>query len=116
MNRSAVPTDLIEPCTVPQHLPVVTSFQQRILAVADGNIDAGNKTGNRRSGLPVVERLAKTDRSSAPRPRICRAMLQQCADSGNQSAPQKFVQLVGCRDLKAAPQPGGRSRPAPVKR
>jgi hypothetical protein len=86
--------------------------------VADGNIDAGNKAGNRRSGLPAVEGLAKTDSPSAPRPRICRAMLQQCADSGrgNQSAPQKFVQLVGCRDLKAGPQPEGRTRPAPVKR
>jgi hypothetical protein len=93
-------------------------FQQRILALADRNIDVGDKTGNRRSGLPVVERLAKTDSPSALRPRICRAMLQQCADSGrgNQSAPQKFVQLVGCRDLKAGPQPGGRTRPAPVKR
>jgi hypothetical protein len=85
--------------------------------VADRNIDVGDKTGNK-PGLPVVERLAKTNSPSALRPRICRAMLQQCADSGsgNQSAPQKFVQLVGCRDLKAGPQPGARTRPAPVKR
>jgi hypothetical protein len=109
LNRTA--------CDVPQHLSVVTSFQQRISAVADRNIDVG-KTGNRKPALPVVERLAKTHSPSAPHPRVCRAMLQQCADSGrgNQSAPQKFVQLVGCRDLKAGPQPAGRTRPAPVKR
>jgi hypothetical protein len=31
------------------------------------------------------------------------AMAQQCGDigRGNQSAPQKFVRLVGCRDPKA---------------
>jgi hypothetical protein len=97
-------------------LRVVTSFQQRILAVADRNIDAGDKTGNRKPGLPVVDSVAKTNSPSALRPRSCRAMLQQCADSGNQSAPQKFVQLVGCRDLKARPEPGSTARPAPVKR
>jgi hypothetical protein len=97
----------------------VTSFQQRILVVGDGNIDAGNKTRNRKPGLlPVAESLAKTDGPSALRPRICRAMLQQGADGGrgNQSVPQKFVQLVGCRDPKARPEPGGRARPAPAKR
>jgi hypothetical protein len=32
-------------------------------------------------------------------------MAQQCGDigRGNQSAPQKFVRLVGCRDPKARP-------------
>jgi hypothetical protein len=86
--------------------------------VGDGDIDVGNKIRNRKPGLPVVESLAKTSNPSALRPRICRAMLQQCADSGrgNQSAPQKFVQLVGCRDLKARPEPGGGRAPAPVKR
>jgi hypothetical protein len=99
-------------------LPVVTQFQQRILVVGDGDIDVGNKTRNRKAGSPGIERLAKPDSSSALRPRICRAMLQQCADSGrgNQSAPQKFVQLVGCRDLKARPEPGRGRAPAPVKR
>ena len=86
--------------------------------MGDGNIDVGNKTRNRKPGSPVVESLAKTDSPSGLRPRICRAMLQQCADSGrgNQSAPQKFVQLVGCRDRKARPEPGGPARLAPVKR
>jgi hypothetical protein len=43
-------------------------------------------------------------------------MSQQCGDigRGNQSAPQKFVQLVGFRDPKAQSKPP--VRPAPVKR
>ncbi len=86
--------------------------------MGDGKIDAGNKTRNHQPGLPAVESLAKADTPSAVRPRTCRAMLQQGADSGraNQSAPQKFVQLVGCRDPKARPEPGGTARPAPAKR
>jgi len=86
--------------------------------VGGGNIDIGNKTRNRKPGLPAVESLAKAGSPSALRPRTCRAMLQQCADSGrgNQSAPQKFVQLVGCRDPKARPEPGSAARPAPAKR
>jgi hypothetical protein len=86
--------------------------------VGDGSIDVGNKVRNHKPGLAVVESPAKTDGPSALRPRICRATLQQGADSGRgtQSAPQKFVQLVGCRDPKARPEPGGRARPAPAKR
>jgi hypothetical protein len=41
-------------------------------------------------------------------------MSQQCGDSGNQSAPQKFVRLVGCRDSKARVEPW--VRPSPAKR
>jgi hypothetical protein len=45
-------------------------------------------------------------------------MSQQCGDSGrgNQSAPQKFVQLVGFRDPKAQPKASVRPHPAPAKR
>jgi hypothetical protein len=77
-----------------------------------GNIDVGNKTAARNPDQPVIERLARTD--GAPKLRIeapntvrmkrspnCGAMSQQCGDSGNYSTPQKFVQLVGCRDPKA---------------
>ncbi len=42
-------------------------------------------------------------------------MSQQRGDSGNVSAPQKFV-LVGCRDPKARPEPWVRPRPAPEER
>jgi len=80
--------------------------------VGNGNIDVGNKTATRKPGQPIVEQMAKRDgaaerridKAVAPkteRPRICGAMSQQCGDNGNQSAPQKFVQLVGCRDSKA---------------
>jgi hypothetical protein len=45
-------------------------------------------------------------------------MAEQCGDSGrgNESAPQKFVRLVGCRDTNARPEPWVRPRPAPAKR
>ena len=45
-------------------------------------------------------------------------MAQQCGDSGrgNESAPQKFLQLVGYRDPNARHDPWIRPRPAPVKR
>jgi hypothetical protein len=39
-------------------------------------------------------------------------MSQQCGDSGNYSTPQKFVQLVGCRDPKAGSEPWVRPGPA----
>ena len=78
-----------------------------------GNIDVGNKTPTRNPGRPITEQPARTDgapelRIEAPntlrmrRPGNCGAMSQQCGDSGNYSTPQKFVQLVGCRDPKAS--------------
>lgn len=82
--------------------------------MGNGNIDVGTKAPTRRSGRPIVENLAGTKE----RPSICGAMAQQCGDfgRGNQSAPQKFLQLVGCRDPNARPVPWVRPRPAPVKR
>ena len=95
--------------------------------MGNGNIDVGNKTGPRKAGQTIVEQMAQRDAASerrieqtiaskAERPRICGAMSQQGGDSGrgNQSAPQKFVQLVGFRDPKAQPKPT--PGPAPVKR
>jgi hypothetical protein len=95
--------------------------------VGSGTIDVGDKTPARKTGQPIVERLAGSDGSSelgidnqtslkTARPRICVAMSQQRGDSGNVSAPQKFVQLVGCRDPKARSEPWVRPRPAPVER
>jgi hypothetical protein len=45
-------------------------------------------------------------------------MSQQCGDNGrgHQSAPQKFVQLVGYRDPKGRAEPWVRPGPAPIKR
>jgi hypothetical protein len=75
--------------------------------VGDGNINVGNKTATRKPGQP-----------KSARPRICGAMAQQSCDSGrgNQSAPQKFVQLVGYRDPKAPLEPWVRPDKTPVKR
>jgi hypothetical protein len=60
--------------------------------VASGNIEIGNRA-------PTI------------------AMTQQGGDSGrrNQSAPQKMVHLVGCRDPNARPKPWVRPRPVPEK-
>jgi hypothetical protein len=93
--------------------------------VGNGNNDVGNKTPIRKPGQPSTKRLAgasglaarrvdKDNREKTERPKICGAMSQQRGDSGNQSAPQKFVQLVGCRDPNARPEPW--VRPAPAKR
>ena len=95
--------------------------------MGNGNIDVGNKTPTRKARQPIGESLAVTEGSSEPRidqpnpakaERICGAMSQQRGDSGrgNESAPQKFVQLVGCRDPKARSEPWVRPRPAPAKR
>jgi hypothetical protein len=95
--------------------------------VGNGNIDVGNKTPTRKPGQPILDRLARSDGVSEPLtdqqnplktewPKICGAMSQQRGDSGNESAPQKFVQLVGWRDPKARPEPWVRPRPTPVKR
>jgi hypothetical protein len=94
--------------------------------VGNGNIDVGNKTPTRKAGQPIAESLVVTDGSPKLRidqsnpsktEKICGAMSQQRGDSGrgNESAPQKFVQLVGYRDPKARPEPWVRRRPGPVK-
>jgi hypothetical protein len=70
----------------------------------------------------ILDRLARGDGPSEPRidkqnqrPKICGAMSQQRGDSGNQSAPQKLVHLVGYRDPKARLEPWIRPRPIPLK-
>jgi hypothetical protein len=106
--------------------------RRRIAVVGNGNIDVGSKTATRLTGQPIVERLAD---SGFPDLRIdsqnplqkplkrsragkCGAMSEQSADSGrgNDSVPQKLVQLVGYRDPNAGPDPWVRPRPIPVKR
>jgi hypothetical protein len=75
--------------------------------VGNGNVDVGNETATRKPGQPGTE---------PPRPGA--AMAEQCSDSGrgNQSAPQKLLQLVGCRESKAGPEPKLRRHPNPVQR
>jgi hypothetical protein len=117
-----------------RQLRVVMSSQQRIAVVGNGNFDVGKTSvgktsAARKPGQPMVEtpagndsssarRIDKTDQQKMDQPRICGAMAQQCGDSGrsNESAPQKFVRLVGCRDTSARPEAWIRPRPAPVKR
>jgi hypothetical protein len=73
--------------------------------VGDGNIDIGKKTATRDPGQPKPARSG-----------ICGAMSQQCGDLGNQSAPQKFVRLVGYRNPKAPTEPWVRPHLIPAKR
>ena len=96
------------------------------------SIDVG-KNPTRKPGQPIVQRSAESngstdariDRQSPKRTErpICGAMSQQYGDSnrGNESAPQKFVHLVGCRDPKARSdkarsEPWVRPHPGPAKR
>ena len=81
-------------------------------------IELGNETPARKPGQRIVETPAETHRLTKARPRMSGAMAQQCGDfgRGNQSSPQKLLQLVGCRDPNARPEPWVRPRPAPLKR
>jgi hypothetical protein len=93
---------------------------KRGIQVVGKGIDVGTKTPTRRPGRPIVESLAGTDGSSGLRTgetRVCVAMTQQSGEfgRGNQSAPQKLPQLVGCRDPNARPVPWVRPRALPVK-
>ena len=94
--------------------------------MGNGNNDVGNKSPTRKPGQPVVHGLARSDGSAGlradrptplktERPSIYGAMLQQCADSGIVSSPQKFVRLVGCRDSSVRREPWVRPRPARAK-
>jgi hypothetical protein len=91
--------------------------------LGSGKTDTGDQGRIRKPGQPAVKRSARTDGVPEPRietpntvgtrrPGISGAMSQQCGDSGNFSTPQKFVQLVGCRDPKARPEPWVRPGPA----
>jgi hypothetical protein len=72
--------------------------------VGNGNIDVGNKSPTRKAGQ------SKIPGATSGSARNSGAMSQQRCDSGHESAPQKFVQLVGCRDPKARHEPWVRPR------
>jgi hypothetical protein len=89
--------------------------------MGNGNIDVGNQTPTRVPDQPAPARdgrskprIDQQNPAKTVRPRVHTAMAQQCCDSGRgiQSAPQKLVHLVGCRDPKARPKPSGRPNPA----
>jgi hypothetical protein len=91
----------------------------------NGSIGVGTKTRALGPVQPTVEsltgtnelRIAETNPLSKPSPKVCVAMTQQSGEfsRGNQSAPQKLLQLVGCRDPKARLVPWVRPRPLPAK-
>jgi hypothetical protein len=112
-------------CNLSGELRVVIQIEQKGEAVVgSGNIDVGNKTPTRNSDQPITEPSAKPDRFSerpiaalfkaGRRPGICGALSQQSGDNGRgtESAPQKFLQLVGYRDPKARAEPWVRPTPA----
>jgi hypothetical protein len=91
--------------------------------VGNGNAVAENNSPICKTGQPTVESPAESDgpcgkidqqSPKSERPRICGAMSQQRGHSGHESAPQKLVQLVGCRDSKVRTEPWVRPRAAPV--
>jgi hypothetical protein len=104
----------------------MTHLQRRVAVVGKGITDVGNQTTSRNPSQPIAERLAGVGGSSEPRIdkplqtgtiSICGAMSLQGGGSGrgNESVPQKLVQLVGCRDPKVRAEPGGRPQPVPPK-
>jgi hypothetical protein len=98
-----------ECCNFSGQLRVCNLTSKGILVVGSDNIDVGKQTA---PGQPGSEASPQKLRDG-----ICGAMLQQRGDSGHESAPQKFVQLVGCREPKAGLDPWVRpTRPAAIKR
>jgi hypothetical protein len=96
----------------------MTHLQQRMAVVGNGNIDVGNQTPTRSPDQSIVERLVGIDKPlQTGTISICGAMSLQGGDGGrgNESVPQKFVHLVGCRDPKVRPEPSVRPQPVPPK-
>jgi hypothetical protein len=122
MNRNTGAADLKSSGVQPfGQLRVMGTPNKGLAVVGNDNIDVGNSTPTRKPGQPIIENSVRRNGSSEQRidpsnpvkrerPRSNGAMSQQSCDSGNQSAPQKFVRLVGCRDSKARPQPWVRPR------
>jgi hypothetical protein len=98
--------------------------------VGNGNIEVGSKTTTRKADRPSVRRLLGSNilpqlriSERVPSSEILQvseaksgAMAEQRGDSGrgDQSAPQKLVRLVGCRETKELPEPA--SEASPTKR
>jgi hypothetical protein len=104
----------------------MTHLQQRMAVVGNGIVDVGNQTPSRNPSQPIAEPLAPSDGScelQIDKPlqtatmSVCGAMSLQGGDNGrgNESVPQKFVHLVGCRDPKVRPEPWVRPQPVPTK-
>jgi hypothetical protein len=68
--------------------------------VDNGNIDVGKKTATGKPGQPAGNAGSSERRIHQQQGGNCGAMSQQRCDSGHESAPQKFVRLVGYRNPK----------------
>jgi hypothetical protein len=99
-------------CNFSERSRVVIHGQQRTVVVGNGNIDVGKKTATRKPGQPAAN-AGSSGRRIQQQDGNCGVMSQQRCDSGHESAPQKFVQLVGYRDPKGQ---DSKTRPGPVKR
>ena len=55
-----------------------------------------------RSDAPAPGENTWRKPDSKARQRMCPAMSQQRSDIGNEAAPQKFIRLTGCRDVRRA--------------
>lgn len=77
--------------------------------MSNGNTDTGNKSATHKSNQPKISgaRPAGAELSGA---RVSGAMSQQRGNCDNESAPQKFVQLVGCSEPKVRHEPWVRPR------
>ena len=89
--------------------------------MGSGNNDVGSKTPTRNTGKPIVQMSGSgssgkriDQQMQAEQPQNCGAMSQQGSFSfhGNEAAPQKLVQLVGCRASEVVAEPWTRPRPA----
>jgi hypothetical protein len=97
--------------------------------VGNGSIDAnkGSRTGKRdratvqsptgASGLPQLQ-IDSSHRPNDSESWVCGAMSEQHGQDGrgNESVPQKFVRLVGCRDPNVRNERGARPHPGKGKR
>ena len=86
--------------------------------MGSGNIDVGSETPTRKPGQPDRQFPEEERQETSEHPvSLCGAMSQQGSEfRGNVSAPQKFVQLVGCRERKVKPGLEARQYSNPVKR
>jgi hypothetical protein len=80
-------------CNFSRQLGVLKPIQQEMAVMDRDNIVVGNKTPPAKPATAIAEHPPHG-------PAISGAMSQQRGDLSNQSSPQKFVHLVGCRDPK----------------
>jgi hypothetical protein len=83
----------------------VQSLNQGGPVVGKGNFDPEKQAKNHNQAGPMIRNLTGSDRSGA----MSEQHGQGCRS--DESAPQKFVHLVGCLDANARARPGARPRP-----